>query len=89
MFDVVERDLTRLEAEENRYFAEEKARISEKTNQVALLTSDGEEFENFFFGGECFNDTPNGVVGNALLDVLNKNDCTALRAIMQQMIDTL
>ena len=89
MFDVVERDLARWEAEENRYFAEEEARISEKTNQVALLTSDGEEFENFFFGGGHFNHTPNGVVGNALLDVLNNGDCTALRAILQQMIDAV
>ena len=89
MFDVVERDLTRWEAEENRYFAEEEARITARNSQIALLTSDGEEFENLFFGGECFNDIPNGVIGNALLDVLNKGDCTALRAIMQQMIDAV
>ena len=89
MFDVVERDLTRWEAEENRYFAEEEARIAERDDQIALLTSDGEEFENLFFGGECFNDIPNGVIGNALLDVLNKGDCTALRAIMQRMIDAV
>lgn len=86
MFDVVERDLARWEAEEDQYFASEEARIAERNDQIELLTSDGEEFESLFFGGECFG-IPNGVIGNALLDVLNKNDCTALRAIMQQMID--
>lgn len=89
MVDVVERDLTHWEAEEDQYWAEEEARIAERNDQIALLTSDGEEFENLFFGGECFNDIPNGVVGSALLDVLNKNDCTALRAIMQRMIDAV
>lgn len=89
MFDVVERDLARWEAEEDRFFAEEEARIAARNDQIALLTSDGEEFENLFFSGECFNDTPNGVVGDALLDILNKNDCTALRAIMQRMINAV
>lgn len=89
MFDVVERDLTRRETEEARIAAEEEVRIAARNNQIALLTSDGEEFENLFFGGECFNDTPNGVVGDALLDVLNNGDCTALREIMQKIIDAI
>ena len=89
MFDVVERDLTRWEAEEDQRFANEEARIAARNDQIAHLTSDGEEFENMFFGGDHFNDIPNGVIGNALLDVLNNGDCTVLRAIMQQMIDAV
>ena len=89
MFDVVDRDLTRWEAEEDQRFANEEARIAEKNNRIARLTSDGEEFENLFFGGDHFNDIPNGVIGNALLDILNDGDCTALRAIMQRMIDAV